>query len=145
VAITIQNKENNMANDLNSCSFIGRLGNDPVSKTLPSGDAVTNFSIAVGWKTKEKEGVEWVNCVSFGKLATICAEYLTKGKQVYINGRFKTRTYDKDGQKHYATEISVNDMQMLGSKAESDGNGGRQQAQTQQNSAQNNAEDDIPF
>ncbi len=133
-----------MANDLNSCSFIGRLGNDPVSKTLPSGDAVTNFSIAVGWKTKEKEGVEWVNCVTFGKLADICAQYLTKGKQVYVNGRFKTRTYDKDGQKHYATEISVNDMQMLGGKSESDGNGGgSQRQQSQQNTV--DTQDDIPF
>lgn len=104
-----------MANDLNQCNFIGRLGRDPETRYMPSGDAITSFSIAVGWKSKDKEGAEWVNIVSFGKLAEICAEYLKKGAQVFISGRFKTEEYtDKEGVKRYSTKIVADNMQMLG-------------------------------
>jgi single-strand DNA-binding protein len=102
--------------DLNQCQFIGRLGKDPEARFLTNGDAVTNFSIAVGWKTKEKEGTEWVRCVTYGKLAEIAGKYLAKGKQCYVSGRFKTRDYMKDGVKTYATEINVDQLQLLGGK-----------------------------
>ena len=105
-----------MANDLNQCNFIGRLGRDPEQKFMPSGDSVCNFSIAVGWKTQEKEGTEWVNIVAFGKLSEICAEYLKKGAQVMVTGRMRTREWEKDGVKRYATEIVADRMQMLGGK-----------------------------
>ena len=105
-----------MSHDLNHCTFIGRVGKDPETRYLPSGDAVTNFSIACNWKSKDKEGVEWVRVVTFGKLAEICAEYLKKGAQVFISGRMQTRKYEKDGQEHYSTEIVAEKMQMLGSK-----------------------------
>lgn len=102
---------------LNLCQFIGNLGRDPETRYTPSGEAVCNFSVGVGWKTKEKSGTEWVRCSAFGKLAEICAEYLTKGKQVYIAGSMSTREWtDKDGVKKYTTEIRLNQMQMLGSK-----------------------------
>jgi single-strand DNA-binding protein len=108
-----------MANDLNRCEFIGRLGKDPETRFMPNGDAVCNFSIAVGWKSKEKEGTEWVRFNAYGKLAEICGKYLTKGSQVYISGRFKTRAWDdKDGNKRYSTEIEADQMQMLGGKPE---------------------------
>ena len=107
-----------MANDLNQCNFIGHLGKDPETRHMPSGDAVTNFSIACNWKTKEKEGAEWVRIVTFGKLAEICSEYLKKGSQVYVSGRMQTRKYEKDGQDHYSTEIVADRMQMLGGKRE---------------------------
>lgn len=115
-----------MSNDLNQCQFIGRLGNDPETKFLPSGDAVTNISIACGWKSKDKEGTEWVRVVAFGKLAEIMGEYLRKGSQVYISGSMRTRSWEKDGQKHYSTEIVADRMQMLGSKGD-----GHQAQQTQ--------------
>lgn len=107
-----------MSNDLNRCEFIGRLGKDPEVRYSPDGAAVCNFSLAVGWKTKEKEGVEWVRIVAFGKLAEICGEYLTKGKQVYVSGRMTTRKWtDKDsGQDRYSTEIVADQLQMLGGK-----------------------------
>lgn len=107
-----------MSNDLNRCEFIGRLGKDPEVRYSPDGAAVCNFSLAVGWKTKEKEGVEWVRVVAFGKLAEICGEYLTKGKQVYVSGRMTTRKWtDKDsGQDRYSTEIVADQLQMLGGK-----------------------------
>ena len=110
-----------MANDLNQCNFIGRLGADPDSRYLSNGDAVCNFRIAVGWKGKDKEGAEWVPCTAYGKLAEICGEYLRKGSQVFVSGRFITRKWqDKDGNDRYTSEINLDRMQMLGSKAGSD-------------------------
>jgi len=91
-----------MARNLNSCSFIGRLGKDPEIKNMPNGNAVANFGIAVGDDYKDKQGqkveqTNWVNVVIFGKLAEICGQYLTKGSQVYINGKFVTRKWqDKE-------------------------------------------------
>jgi single-strand DNA-binding protein len=105
-----------MANDLNQCQFIGRLGRDPETRYLPSGEAVTNFSLAVGWKSKDKEGTEWVRCSTFGKLAEIAGQYLTKGKQCYVSGRMSTREWEKEGVKHYSTEIRVDQLQLLGSR-----------------------------
>lgn len=116
-----------MASDLNSCSFIGRLGRDPETRYTPSGDAVTSFSIAVGesWKDRDsgekKETTEWVRCVAWRKLGEICGEYLKKGQQVFINGKMKTRKWQKEGQDHYSTEIIVEQMQMLGGKREGNG------------------------
>lgn len=106
-----------MANDLNQCNFIGRLGKDPEIRYTSSGTAVCSFSIAVGWKTKDKEGTEWVSVTAFEKLGEICAEYLKKGSQVYISGRMKTEKYDdKEGVTRYVTKIVADRMQMLGSR-----------------------------
>ena len=105
-----------MANDLNCCMFIGRLGADPETRYTPAGDAVCSFRIAVGWKSKDKEGAEWVSIVTFKKLAEICGQYLTKGSQVFVSGRFKTEEYEKDGSKRYSVKIVANEMQMLGGK-----------------------------
>lgn len=110
-----------MSNSLNHCNFIGNLGREPELRYSPAGDAFCNFSIAVGWKTKEKEGTEWVRCTAFGKLAEICGQYLKKGSQVYIAGRLTTRKWkNKEGVDQYSTEINVDQMQMLGGKSESD-------------------------
>jgi single-strand DNA-binding protein len=107
-----------MSNDLNYCSFIGRLGADPVRRFMPNGDPVTSFRIAVGWKGKDKEGAEWVSIEAFSKLAEICHEYLRKGSQVFVSGRMKTDEYEKDGIKRYSTKIVADRMQMLGSKGD---------------------------
>ena len=116
-----------MANDLNQCNFIGRLGKDPESRFAPSGDQITSFSLAVGsqWKDKhtgdKKESTEWVNCSVFGKLAGICAEYLHKGDQVFISGKMKTDKWtDKAGVERYTTKVVVDQMQMLSSKTGGD-------------------------
>lgn len=116
-----------MANDINQCNFIGRLGRDPETRYMPNGDACTNFSIAVGssWTDKasgdKKEDVEWVRCVAWRKLGEICGEYLKKGSQVFVSGRMKTRKWqDKSGQDRYTTEIILEQMQMLGPKPGSD-------------------------
>ena len=104
-----------MANDHNRCEFIGRLGKDPELRYAPSGDAVCNFSIACGWKSKDKEGTEWVRLVAFGKLAEICGQYLRKGSQVFVAGRMNTRKWqNKQGVDQYSTEINIDQLQMLG-------------------------------
>ena len=109
-----------MANDLNQCNFIGRLGNDPEMRYAPSGTAVCNFSIAVGYKYKEEESTEWVRVVAFGKLAEIVGEYVRKGKQIFVSGRMQTNVWDdKDGNKRYTTEIIANNVQFLGGRNES--------------------------
>jgi single-strand DNA-binding protein len=108
-----------MANDLNRCEFIGRLGKDPEVRYSGEGNAICNFSIAVGYKAKEKETTEWVRVVAFKKLAEICGEYLRKGSQVYIAGRMTTRKWqNKDGVDQYTTEVVADHMQMLGNKSE---------------------------
>lgn len=108
-----------MSNDLNQCNFIGRLGNDPEARFLPDGTAVTSISIAVGWKSRDKEGAEWVPVTAFGKLAEIMSQYLKKGSQVYISGRFKTDKYQaQDGSDRYSTKIIADRMQMLGGRDE---------------------------
>jgi len=106
-----------MASDLNQCNFTGRLGKDPVTRYAPDGGAITNISIACNWKTKEKEGVEWVPIVFFGKVAEIAGEYLKSGSQVRVTGNFRTRKWqDKEGKDRYTTEIVANELQMLGSR-----------------------------
>ena len=119
-----------MANDLNRCEFIGRLGRDPESRFSPDGMQIVSFSIAVGRKYKDKEETEWVNIVAFGKLAEICAEYLSKGKQIYVAGRMNTQKYqDKEtGQDRYSTRIIADQLQMLGGR---DDDGGQRQAPPQ--------------
>lgn len=111
-----------MAKGINKVILIGNLGRDPETRYMPSGGAVTNVTIATSesWKDKQsgqqQERTEWHKVVFFNRLAEIAGEYLKKGSKVYIEGSLRTRTYDKDGQKHYATEIVANEMQMLDSR-----------------------------
>lgn len=108
---------------LNKATIIGHLGRDPETRYLPSGEAVTNFSVATSetWKDKQtgerKEATEWHRISTFGKLAEIAGEYLVKGSLVYIEGKINTRKYqDKNGVERYATEIRADTMKMLGAK-----------------------------
>jgi single-strand DNA-binding protein len=110
---------------INKAIIIGRLGRDPEVRYTPSGVAVANFTVATSedWKDKEsgekKERTEWHRIVAFGKLGEICGQYLSKGRQVYIEGRIQTRDWeDQNGVKRYTTEIVASQMQMLGAKDE---------------------------
>lgn len=116
-----------MAN-LNQCNFIGRLGADPEIRYMPNGDMVANLTIAVSekWTDKnsgeQREETEWVRIVAFRKLAEIIGQYLKKGAPVFISGKMKTRKWqDNNGQDRYSTEIIAEQMQMLGSKADDNG------------------------
>lgn len=105
--------------DVNKCFISGRLGFDPEQRYLPSGDAICNFKVACGWKTKDKEGTEWVQVSAFGKLAEISAKYLTKGSRVLVVGKWQTRSWEKDGEKRYSTELKADEVHFLDSKRES--------------------------
>ena len=113
-----------MARGINKVILVGTVGKDPEMNYMPSGDAIANISVATNdsWKDKntgeKKEITEWHRVVFFRQLADIVGKYLRKGQQVYIEGSLKTRSWEKDGQKHYATEIVASDMQMLGSKGD---------------------------
>ena len=138
-----------MSKDLNKCCFIGRLGQDPETRYMPNGNAVTGISLAVGDDYKDKDGkkveqTEWVRLSAFGKLAEVMAQYLKKGSKVYIEGKMKTRSYDKDGQKHYATEIHASEMYMLDGKQEGQ-QPAQQPRQAHKPAQQAPAHDDIPF
>lgn len=104
--------------------LIGNLGKDPTINYTTSGKAVCNFSVATSQTFKNKDGekqeaTEWHNIVVWNKLAEVCGEYLTKGKQVYIEGSLRTRKWeDKEGQTRYTTEVIAQSMQMLGAKDE---------------------------
>jgi len=111
---------------VNKVILIGRLGRDPEVRYTPDGTAVANFSIATSreWNDKgtgeKREQTEWHRIVAFRRLGEICGEYLSKGSQVYIEGRLQTRDWeDKDGNKRYTTEIVADQMQMLGSRGSS--------------------------
>ena len=107
---------------LNKVMLIGRLGSDPEIRYTPDGTAVANFSIATSeeWKDKnsgeKKERTEWHRIVAWRKLGELCGEYLSKGRQIYVEGRLQTRSWEKDGVTRYTTEIIASDVQFLGAK-----------------------------
>ncbi|HET7396443.1 MAG TPA: single-stranded DNA-binding protein [Gammaproteobacteria bacterium] len=148
-----------MARGVNKVILVGNLGADPETRYMPSGDAVTNIRIATSesWKDKQtgeqQERTEWHRITFYKRLAEIAAEYLRKGSQVYVEGRLRTRTYDKEGQTHYSTEIIADSMQMLGSRGGAGGGRGEDSpAPSREKSApppasggDTNFDDDIPF
>lgn len=107
---------------VNKVILIGNLGKDPDLRYTPGGQPVATFSLATSEKWRDKDGVmqdrtEWHNIVVWGKPAEMAKEYLSKGRQVYIEGRIQTRNWDdKDGNKRYTTEIVALRIQFLGSK-----------------------------
>jgi single-strand DNA-binding protein len=122
-----------MARGINKVILVGNLGQDPETRYMPSGKAVSNIRIATseGWKDKQtgdmQERTEWHSVVLFDKLGEIAAEYLRKGSQVYIEGSLRTRKWqDKEGKDRYTTEIVARDMQMLGARG---GAGGGERAE----------------
>ena len=137
---------------VNKAIVLGRLGADPEVRYTQDGKAICSLSIATPeeWKDKEtgekREKTEWHRIVSFGRLAEICGEYLSKGRQVYIEGRLQTRSWEKDGVTRYTTEIVAGIMQMCGSRDSGDGvppNTGEGDYVT--GFENNGSDDDIPF
>ncbi|BCR06135.1 single-stranded DNA-binding protein [Desulfuromonas versatilis] len=112
---------------VNKVILVGNLGKDPELRYTPSGAAVATFSLATSERYKDRNGewvdkTEWHNIVAWRQLAEICGKYLHKGKQVYIEGKIQTRSYDdRDGNKRYTTEIVADQMQMLGRAGEEGG------------------------
>lgn len=147
-----------MARGVNKVIIVGNLGNDPETKYMPSGSAVTNLSVATNesWKDKQtgeqKERTEWHRVAMFGRLAEIAAEYLRKGSQIYIEGKLRTRKWqDQQGNDRYSTEVIADEMQMLGGRSGSGapamggGTGGPPPAPPAQGGSGGDFDDDIPF
>ncbi len=162
-----------MAGGVNKVILVGNLGRDPEIRYTADGRPIANFSIATSesWMDKnsgeKREKTEWHRIVVFGKLAEICGQYLSKGKQVYIEGKLQTRKWQgQDGQDRYTTEVVVDfggTMQMLGSRDGGGGGGSRPSSYGATNSGggsggggyqdqgypqppyPNDQEDDIPF
>jgi single-strand DNA-binding protein len=115
-----------MSGSVNKVILIGRLGKDPEVKYTPSGAPVAKFSLATDEVFKDRNGeqqrrTEWHNIVAWNKLAEICGEYLTKGKQVYIEGSIRSRQWeDQSGAKRTAYDIIARSMTMLGSRADTE-------------------------
>ncbi len=109
-----------MAGGVNKVILVGNLGNDPDMRHTPSGASVCEFRVATNesWTDKsgqKQERTEWHRIVVWGKKAEVCSKYLSKGRQVYLEGRLRTRSWeDKEGNKRFTTEIVANDIQFLG-------------------------------
>jgi single-strand DNA-binding protein len=116
---------------VNKVILIGNLGRDPEVRSTPSGQPVASFTLATSRRWKDKNGqrqeqTEWHQIVVWGKQAEIAGQYLTKGKQIFLEGRLQTRSWDdrQTGEKRYRTEVVCENFQMLGSRGGGGGGGG---------------------
>jgi len=144
-----------MAGGVNKVILVGNLGADPDMRYTPSGAGVCEFRLATNetWTDKsgqKQERTEWHRVVVWGKRGEVCSKYLSKGRQVYVEGRLRTRSWeDKDGNKRYTTEIIANDVQFLGGREGEGGRRGRDDmpppAEPEFNGGYGGPDDDIPF
>ena len=141
-----------MSRGLNKVPIIGHLGREPEMRYTPAGKPVTTFTVAVSrsWNTNDGERhseTEWFNIVAFGSLAETCKQYLTKGKQVYIDGRLQTRRWDdKEGVKHSSVEIVANEMIMLGDRRDQNQHGHTPaESESRDTDSPTPPEDEFPF
>ncbi len=143
---------------INKVIIVGRLGRDPEMRYTPDGTAVANFSVATSdeWKDKntgeKKERTEWHRIVAWRRLGEICGEYLSKGRQVYIEGKLQTRSWEQDGVTRYTTEIVASDVQFLGGRADGMDTGAGRPSRSQggdqgypEPPMADTRDDDIPF
>ncbi len=151
-----------MASGVNKVLLIGRLGGDPEVRYTTNGGAVANFNLATNenWTDKngqKQERTEWHRVVIWGKMAELCGQYLSKGRQAYVEGRLQTREWnDKEGNKRYTTEIIAQNIQFLGGPGErassssvsndfAPSTGIDNALGSDQNSAGGMADDEVPF
>jgi single-strand DNA-binding protein len=141
---------------VNKVILVGNLGRDAELRATPSGASVASFSIATteNWTGKDgqkQEQTEWHRIVLWGKTADTLQPYLTKGKQIYLEGRLQTRQWEKDGQKHYTTEVKADKVVLLGGgagrgdRSGDRGDSGGYGEQPSQQPAGAITDDDIPF
>jgi len=116
---------------VNKVILVGNLGRDPERRSTPSGQQVATFSVATSRRWRDRDGnrqeqTEWHNIVVWGRQAEVAGEYLKKGRQIYIEGRLQTRSWDdkQSGEKRYRTEVICDNFQMLGQRGDGGGSGG---------------------
>ncbi len=153
-----------MPSSVNKVILLGNLGRDAELSHTPSGQSLSKVSLATGRKWQDKnsgewqEETEWHNLVIWGKQAESLTPYLTKGQKIYVEGRIKSRTWEKDGVKHYATDIVVETIVLAGGKGDGGGGGGSRPAGSSrparpsggapapnEGPQEDITEDDIPF
>ena len=128
---------------MHKITIIGHLGRDPEMRYTPEGQAVTSFSVASSRKYKtsagdQREETEWFNVSAWGKLADVCNQYLSKGKQVYIEGRLRTRTYQaQSGETRFSVDVTCSEIQFL--------SGGGASAEDPELAKGEDDVDDLPF
>ncbi len=131
---------------INKVILVGNVGRDPEIKALPSGTRLATFSLATtDRRFKDDQGnprTEWHNLVAWSGLADVVEKYVTKGKQLYVEGQIRTRSYEQDGQKKYFTEIHISEMELLGGRPSSGGGDFRDPGPT---NAYPDDADDVPF
>jgi single-strand DNA-binding protein len=127
---------------MNRVMLIGRLGKDPELRYTPSGTAIAKFTLATDRRKRngEEQPPDWHRITAWSKLAEICSQYLIKGERVMIEGRLEYGSYEKDGVKHYTTDIIAEDMEMLGGRVNREPRELREPAKLA-----GDAEEDIPF
>ncbi len=140
---------------INKVTILGVLGRDPEVKYAGNGNAICTLSVATNeqWKDKQtgeqKESTEWHSVKIFGRLAEVAGEYLTKGARVYFEGKIKTESWEKDGEKKYKTVIIADEMIMLGEpgskKASRPADPGHKTGQAKAPPPADDFEDDVPF
>ena len=138
---------------LNKVMLIGNLGRDPEVRSTASGQPVANFTLATSRRVKDRTGnfqkqTEWHNIVCFGRQAEIAGQYLRKGKQIYVEGRIQTRSWDdaKSGEKRYKTEVVCENFQMLGARpGEGEAPAGGGYGEEPAGGPEPLGDDDIPF
>ena len=115
---------------MNKIIVIGNVGRDPEMRYTANGESVTSFSVASNRRYRTRDGeqreeTEWFNVSAFGRLSEICNQYLTRGQQVYVEGRLRSRSYtDRDGQSRHSLDITLTEMQMLGRRGDNEYGGG---------------------
>jgi len=136
---------------VNKVILIGNLGRDPEVRSTPSGQTVASFSLATSRRWRDRDGnrqeqTEWHNIVCWGRSAEIAGQYLTKGKQVYVEGRLQTRSWEdkQSGEKKYRTEVICENFQMLGQRSDQN-SGGRSSGGRSPEEDFSGNDDDIPF
>lgn len=134
-----------MARGINKVILIGNLGADPEMKYTASGTALCTFRLATSENFQDRDGqtqerTEWHRIVTWGKLAEICGQYLSKGRQAYIEGSIRTRSWDDNGVKRYMTEINAREVQFLGGSG-----GGGSFSATGNDVPPPTPDEDIPF
>jgi single-strand DNA-binding protein len=145
-----------MAKGVNKVILLGNIGRDPDIRTLPGGSPVANLSLATSEFVKDKRGekqerTEWHRCVAFGRTAEIIRDYAAKGSKVFVEGRLQTRSWEKDGEKRYATEIIIHHLQMLDFKRDGAQHSRSEEAGEYQRGVSNDygsqgvTDEDIPF
>lgn len=137
---------------VNKVILVGNLGRDPEVRSTPSGQPVATFSLATNRRWKDQSGnrqeqTEWHNIVCWGRQAEVAGQYLTKGKQIYVEGRLQTRSWEdrQSGEKKYRTEIVCDNFQMLGSRGELDSGAQRGGGPEAGDFPPQPEDDDIPF